>query len=390
MLRTYRIDWFILLSLFCASSTGANYSNAAETDSIHRVYIGTYTGKASQGIYVAEFDSATGKLSVPRLASRAENPSFIAIHPSGKYLYAANEIERFQGKSTGGISAYSINPADGELTVLNQLASGGGAPCHLSLDPTAKVLFSANYSGGNIAAFLIAPDGKLLSRSSFVQHEGKSVNASRQEAPHAHAVNCDPSGKFVFANDLGLDKVMIYKLDAATGKLTTGELKSLDVKPGSGPRHLAIKEKYVYVLNELGSSVTVFDCDLDSGKSIELQMISTLPNNESGNNGCAEIVIHPTLPYVYASNRGHDSLAIFERDAATGKLTAKGHVKTGFKTPRNFVIDPTGTFCLVGSQSTDEVYVHRINHKTGQMELVGEPVIVGMPVCLRFAPQAQP
>lgn len=390
MLRTDRSGWFILLCWFLASFTVATYLSAAEADSIHRVYIGTYTGKASQGIYVAEFDSSTGKLGTPRLAARAENPSFLAIHPSGKFLYAANEIERFQGKPTGGISAYSVNAANGELTILNQLASGGGAPCHLSLDPTAKVLLSANYSGGNIAAFLVAPDGKLLSRSSFIQHQGKSINASRQEAAHAHAVNCDPSGKFVFANDLGLDKVMIYKLDAATGNLTSGEPKSLDVKPGSGPRHLATKDKHVYVLNELGSSVTVFECDFQTGKAIELQTVSTLPENESINNGCAEIVIHPALPYVYASNRGHDSLAIFERDASTGRLTAMGHVKTGFKTPRNFVIDPTGGYCLVGSQSTDEVYVHRINQKTGQMELIDMPVKVGMPVCFRFAPKAQP
>ncbi len=390
MLRTYHLPRFILSACIFASFIITTNLKAAELANIQRVYIGTYTGKGSDGIYVADFDTSTGTLSTPRLAARAENPSFLAIHPSGKYLYAANEIDRFQGKATGGISAYSINPANGELTILNQLASGGSAPCHISLDPTATVLFSANYNGGNIAAFTLAPDGKLKARTSFIQHEGKSVNKDRQQSPHAHAINCDPSGKFVFANDLGIDKVLIYKLDAAEGKLTPSDPKSLDIKAGSGPRHLAIKDKNVYVLNEISSTVTVFEFDFAAGKATELQTISTLPEGASPNNGCAEIVVHPTQPFVYASNRGHDSLAIFERDPATGKLDAKGHAKTGFKTPRNFAFDPSGAYCLVGSQSTNEVFIHRVHEKTGLMELVGLPVKVGSPVCFRFAPEVKP
>lgn len=384
MLRNCRLIGFALSGLFFAISILAS-PLVAQT----RVYIGTYTGKGSEGIYVADFDTASGALGTPRLAARAENPSFLAIHPSGKYLYAANEIERFQGKATGGISAYTIDASSGELSILNQLASGGGAPCHVSLDPTASVLLSANYGGGNIAAFTLAPDGKLKARTAFIQHEGKSINKDRQEFPHAHAINCDPSGKFVFANDLGIDKVMIYKLDAATGKLSPNDPPALSIKAGSGPRHLAIKDKSIYVLNELTSTVTVFDFDFATGKSTEVQTISTLPTGESVASWCAEIVVHPTLPFVYASNRGHDSLAIFERDAGSGKLTAKGHVKTGFKTPRNFAFDPSGAFCLVGSQSTNEVYVHRVE-KDGAMSLVGAPVAVGSPVCLRFAPAAKP
>lgn len=384
MLRNYPLIGFILSGLFFGILIFASDS-VAQT----RVYIGTYTGKGSEGIYVADFDTATGALGAPQLAARAENPSFLAIHPSGKYLYAANEIERFQGKATGGISAYTIDAATGELTILNQLASGGGAPCHISLDPTAGVLLSANYGGGNIAAFTIAPDGKLMARTAFIQHEGKSINQDRQESPHAHAINCDPSGKFVFANDLGIDKVMIYKLDAPTGELTANDPPALTIKAGSGPRHLAIKDQSVYVLNELSSTVTVFDFDFAAGKSTEVQTISTLPAEASGASWCAEIVVHPTLPFVYASNRGHDSLAILERDAETGKLTAKGHVKTGFKTPRNFAFDPSGAFCLVGSQSTNEVFVHRVE-KDGAMSLVGAPVKAGSPVCFRFAPVAKP
>lgn len=384
MLRICRPLGFALSVLFFA-----NFAAAVSLAKPLRVYIGTYTGRGSEGVYVANFDPATGALSTPRLAARAENPSFLAVHPSGKFLYAANEIEKFQGKSTGGISAYAINPENGELTILNQLASGGGAPCHISLDPSAKVLLSANYGGGNIAAFTLAPDGKLTARTAFIQHEGSSVNKARQEAPHAHAINCDASGKFVFANDLGIDKVMIYRLDAAAGALSASDPPALEVKAGSGPRHLAIKDKTVYVLNELSSTVTVFDFDFATGKSMEIQTISTLPEGESISNGCAEIVVHPSQPFVYASNRGHDSLAIFERDPASGKLTAKGHVKTGFKTPRNFAFDPTGAFCLVGSQSTNEVFVHRVE-KGGAMALIGAPVKVGSPVCFRFAPPATP
>lgn len=391
MLRTTYLIRFIFAGILCTFWLAATMTPAvaAKPANLRRVYIGTYTGKGSEGIYVAELDVTTGALSAPRLAARAENPSFLAIHPSGKYLYAANEIDRFQGKATGGISAYTIDATSGDLTILNQLASGGGAPCHISLDPTASVLLSANYGGGNIAAFTIAPDGKLKARTSFVQHKGESVNKDRQEAPHAHAINCDPSGKFVFANDLGIDKVLIYKLDAPKGTLSASDPPFLAIKPGSGPRHLAIKDKSVYVLNELASTVTVFDFDFASGKSKETQTISTLPEGESVANGCAEIVVHPTQPFVYASNRGHDSLAIFERDAATGKLAAKGHVKTGFKTPRNFAFDPSGAYCLVGSQGTGEVFVHR-SEKDGTMSLVGAPVKVGSPVCFRFVTEAKP
>jgi 6-phosphogluconolactonase len=376
-----------LLFIFCSFvlSEFGHFVRAVERADQVRVYIGTYTGKGSDGIYVADFNTASGELSKPRLAARAENPSFLAVHPSGKFLYAANEINKFQGKDTGGVSAFTIDAATGDLTILNQLASGGGAPCHISLDPSASVLLSANYGGGNIAAFLLAPDGKLKSRTAFIQHEGKSANPQRQEAPHAHAINCDPSGKFVFANDLGIDKVMIYRLDAAKGTLTASDPPALTIKAGSGPRHLAIKDKNVYVLNELSSTVTIFDFDFNSGKATEVQTISTLPDGSSGDSWCAEIVIHPNGRFVYASNRGHDSLAIFEREAG-GKLVAKGHVKTGFKTPRNFAIDPTEGFCLVGSQSTNEVFVHKVDDKAGVMSLVGAPVKVGSPVCIRFAP----
>lgn len=385
--RTFPVGFILALGFFAH----VGVLTAVEPSQLNkplRVYIGTYTDGRSEGIYVAEFDASTGALSTPRLAAKSQNPSFLAIHLNGKYLYAANELGEFQGQRSGGLSAFSIDPASGELKLLNQVASGGGAPCHISLDPQAKYLLTANYTGGNIAAFSLAEDGKLKERTAFIQHEGSGVNRSRQEAPHAHAINTDPSGRFVFVNDLGVDKVFIYRPNASGG-LTPADPPALEIKAGSGPRHLAILENVVYVLNELSSTVTVFSFDFATGKAKELQTLSTIPGDASGESWCAEILVHPSGRFVYASNRGHDSLAIFER-GDDGKLTPKGYVKTGFKVPRNFVFDPSGAYCLVGSQTTDEVYVHRVDEKTGEMTLVGSPVKVGSPVCFRFAPQPAP
>ncbi len=353
-----------------------------------RVYFGTYTGKESKGIYTSVLDLKTGALTQPELAAELPNPSFLAIHPMGKNLYAAGEIGNFQGGKGGAISAFAMDPATGKLTLLNQQSTVGSGPCHVSVDPAGKVALAANYGGGSVVAMKIKPDGSVEAAADggFVQHKGSSVNKGRQESPHAHSINPDRTGRFAFAADLGLDKILIYKIDAAAGTLTPNDPAFAATPAGGGPRHFAFHPtgRFAYVCNEMTSSVTAFSYDAAKGALTELHTISTLPEPVKGNS-TAEIQVHPSGRFVYCSNRGHDSLAIFAVDQATGNLTAAGHQKTGGKTPRNFGIDPTGQFVLAANQSTHDVFVFKVDVKTGQLTQVGDPVKVGSPVCVKFA-----
>lgn len=365
------------LAVLCASP-------AAEAQ-MFRVYFGTYTGKDSRGIYQATFDAATGKLGEPSLAGEAVNPSFLAIHPSGKFLYAVGEIADFEGQKTGGVTAFAIDPATGNLTRLNQQSSMGTGPCHITVDKAGTTAFVANYGGGSCASLPIGPDGKLAPAASGIQHEGKSVNEKRQTAPHAHSINLDPANRFAFVADLGLDKVLVYKVDAAKHTLTPNTPPSASVAPGSGPRHFAFHPsgKTAYVINELANTVTAFAYDAEKGVLTEIQTINTLPADFTGTSYTAEVVAHPSGKFLYGSNRGHDSLAVFQIDAA-GKLTAAGHVPTGGKTPRNFNVDPTGKWILAGNQGSGTVTVFAVDQGTGMLTPTGQSINVGAPVCLRF------
>ena len=353
-----------------------------------RVFFGTYTGKESKGIYTSVLDLKTGAITKPELAAEIRNPSFLAIHPRGTHLYAAGEIGDFQGGKGGAISAFAMEPATGKLTLLNQRSSVGSGPCHVSVDPTGKLVMAANYGGGSVVALRINADGSLaeLAESGFVQHTGSSVNKGRQEAPHAHSINPDRAGRFAFAADLGLDKILIYQIDAAAGTLKANDPAFAATPAGGGPRHFAFHPtgRFAYVCNEMTSSVTAFSYDADKGALTEMHTISTLPEPVKGNS-TAEIQVHPSGRFVYCSNRGHDSLAIFSVDPQSGKLTAAGHQKTGGKTPRNFGIDPTGQFILAANQSTNDVFVFKVDAKTGQLTQTGAPVSVGSPVCVKFA-----
>ena len=353
-----------------------------------RVFFGTYTGKESKGIYTSVLDLKTGAITKPELAAEIRNPSFLAIHPRGTHLYAAGEIGDFQGGKGGAISAFAMEPATGKLTLLNQRSSVGSGPCHVSVDPTGKLVMAANYGGGSVVALRINADGSLaeLAESGFVQHTGSSVNKGRQEAPHAHSINPDRAGRFAFAADLGLDKILIYQIDAAAGTLKANDPAFAATPAGGGPRHFAFHPtgRFAYVCNEMTSSVTAFSYDADKGALTEMHTISTLPEPVKGNS-TAEIQVHPSGRFVYCSNRGHDSLAIFSVDPQSGKLTAAGHQKTGGKTPRNFGIDPTGQFILAANQSTNDVFVFKVDAKTGQLTQTGDPVSVGSPVCVKFA-----
>lgn len=351
-------------------------------------FVGTYTGKDSKGIYRFDFEPAGGKLTSRTLAGEASNPSFLAIHPSRKYLYAVGELPSFKGKNGGAVSAFAIDPMTGELSLLNQQPSGGAGPCHIVVDRQGKHALVANYGGGSAAVLPIEDGGKLGEPSCVVQHKGSGPNPKRQEGPHAHSINLDAANRFAVVADLGLDQVLVYRYDADKGTLTPNDPPAAKVAPGAGPRHFAFHPdgKHAYVINELANTVTAFDYDPQHGTFKEIESITTLPGGFKGTSHCAEVVIHPSGKFLYGSNRGHDSIAVFTIDPETGKLTAAGHQSKGVKEPRNFVVDPTGAYLIVGNQKGNTLSTFRIDTKTGALEPAGEPVEAPVPVCIRFMP----
>jgi 6-phosphogluconolactonase len=351
------------------------------------MYIGTYTQGSSKGIYGYRFDAATGEAKPIGLVAETENPSFIAIHPNQRFLYAANETSTYKGESAGSISAFAIDEASGRLKLLNSVSSKGSGPCHIAIDKTGKWLFVANYDGGSGAAFQIRDDFSLSEATTFVQHQGSSVNRERQSAPHAHAATPSPDNRFVLVADLGLDRIFSYRLDPVARRLAPGNPPFATVAPGSGPRHLAFRRDgaFVYAINEMVSTVMAFRYDSTGGSLHELQTISTLPVGYSADNSAAEIAVDAAGRFLYASNRGHDSIAIFKIDGAKGTLTAAGHASTLGRTPRHFAIDPTGRYLVAANQDSGSGVVFRIDTKTGGLVPTGATLSVPFPVCVAFA-----
>ncbi|MBI3465189.1 MAG: lactonase family protein, partial [Planctomycetes bacterium] len=326
-------------------------------------YVGTYTSGKSEGIYIYRMDLATGAMTRVGVATGVKNPSFLAIHPNRRFLYSVSEIADLDGKKTGGVTGFAIDSETGKLTMLNAQPSEGAGPCHLVVDRTGKSVLVANYGGGSVAALPIGEDGRLGKATAAIQHKGSSVNPGRQEAPHAHSINVDPTNRFAVAADLGLDKVLVYRLDAAKGTLEPNAPPSASVAPGAGPRHFAFHTngRYAYVINEMHCTVTAFSYDAERGVLKEIQTLTTLPHEVREGYSTAEVQVHPSGKFLYGSNRGHDSIAIFSIDPSSGKLTAVGHQPTGGKTPRNFAIDPTGQFLLAENQGSDTIVVFRID-----------------------------
>ncbi len=389
-------QWFgffvIVLGLLITSGAQGNDTAPEQAASgTMWLYVGTYThGRTpSAGIYLLELDLASGHLTTKGVAAKLADPSFLAIHPNRKFLYAVNELDRFNGRRGGGVSALSIDQASGMLKLLNQQSSVGSGPCHLTVDRTGKNVLVANYGSGSVACLPIQTDGALSAASSFKQHKGSSVDSGRQGGPHAHSINLDQANRFAVAPDLGLDRLFVYQLDADKGTLTPNDPPFASIAPGSGPRHFAFHPggRFGYVISEMANTVTVFAYDADQGTLTEIQTISTLPPSFQGKSYTAEVRVHPSGKFLYGSNRGHDSIAIFTVDPATGKLTAAGHQATLGKNPRNFAIDPTGTYLLAENQDSDSIVVFRIDQATGGLEQVGEPVRIPMPVCIRMIPK---
>ena len=348
---------------------------------VYDVYFGTYTRKSpSEGIYHARFDAKTGKLSTPELAVKTSNPSFIAIHPNGKYLYSVTE-----GKP-GKISAFAIDPESKKLKLLNQSSSGGMGPCHVSVTKDGKILLAANYSSGSLASIPINADGSLKAPASIIRHKGSSIVKRRQSAPHAHSINPSPDQRFAYAADLGIDKIMIYRLNPETAELAENKPSLFTLKPGAGPRHFTFHPngKFAYVINELDNTLVALKYNSKTGGLTEIQTISTLPGDFKGTSYPAEVRVHPNGKFVYGSNRGHDSIVCYKVDPESGRLTLVGFQKEGIKNPRHFNIDPTGEFCLVANQDADSVAVFAIDPKNGMLKAPCQTVSIGKPVCIKF------
>ncbi len=332
--------------------------------------------------------STTRRADWPRWGSWPKRPipTFLALSPNGKFLYGVNEVNDFQGKKAGAVSGWSIDRATGKLTPLNQVSSASPGPCHLIVDSTGKMLMVANYAGGSFASFPIGSDGKLGQAKSFIQETGSSVDKSRQSEPHGHSVNLPKSDKFMLGADLGTDHVMIFKLDASNATLTANDPPFASVKPGSGPRHLAIApdQKHVYVLSEMASSVTTFEFNPATGAMKDIDVVSALPADFKGQSTAAEIQIDARGEHLYTSNRGHDSIAVFDIDRKTAKPTLVQNVSTGGSIPRGFVLDPSGNFIVVGNQQTNNITTLRIDHATGKLTPAGDKVALGAPVTFVF------
>jgi 6-phosphogluconolactonase len=352
------------------------------------VYVGTSENAPGKGIYRFGFDSATGEAGPVELAAEAARPTFLALHPNRPLLYAVNAIAEFQGQKTGAVSAFARDARTGTLRLLNQQPSGGTGPCHVIVDHGGQNVLVANYGSGSVACLPIDAEGRLKPPSSVIQHTGSSVNSTRQEGPHAHSINLDAAGRFAFAADLGLDKILIYRFDAANGTLT--DPPSVSTAAGAGPRHLAFHPsgRFAYVINELNSTVTAFSYDPAAGALREIQTITTLPGDFADENYPAEVLAHPSGKFLYGSNRGHDSIVLYTIDVQTGRLAPAGHQPSGGKGPRGFNLDPSGAWMILGNQGSNNVLVMRVDTERGTLTPTGQELAAPTPICFKLVPIA--
>jgi len=353
------------------------------------VYLGTgvYGAPPSKGIFSTRFDAAKGELQPVELAAELPNPTFLALHPTHKWLYAASELPDPAGGNSPTMTAFAIEPQTGKLTLLNQQATGSRAECHLAVDRDGRFVLAASYCDGNVACLPIAADGRLGELVCFVQHADSGDHTPRRQ-PRAHGITFDASNQFVFVPDLGLDKVMIYRLDATNGQLTANATPYVSTAPGAGPRHFTFHPngRFAYVINETNSTITPFAYNAEQGSLEPLETVSTLPETFRESSTCAEIQVHPNGKFLYGSNRGHDSIAIFAIDP-TGKLHLIGHEPSGGKTPRHFTLDPSGRFLLAANTGSDNVAVFRVDAETGKLAALPNPLAVPSPMCVLFLPR---
>ncbi len=351
------------------------------------VYVGTYTSGDSRGIYRFDLDTGAGTLTAGGLAAEVANPSFLAVHPNRRWLYAVGELSGESGIKAGAVHAFAIEARSGKLTAINSQAAGGRGPCHVSVHPQGRHVLVSSYGSGSVAVLPIDACGRLGEPTSMVQHTGVGADPKRQAGPRAHSMQTNATGDYAYVCDLGLDKIFIYPFDAARGMLMEKGARSAVLPPRSGPRHLALHPngRFVYANNEMASSVSAFACATDGGLN-RLQIITSVPDTFKGDNSTAEIAVHPSGRFLYCSNRGHDSIAAYAIDSSTGMLTAVGHTSTRGTKPRNFGIDPTGRWLVAANQGSNNLAVFSVDPDKGTLEPVGDTVACPIPVCVRFVP----
>jgi 6-phosphogluconolactonase len=345
------------------------------------LYVGTYSVRGSEGIYALDFAAEAGSLALIGPVAALRNPTFLALSPRGPWLYSVCE------ERAGAVAAVALSPASGDSRAVNQQSTLGLGPCHLAVAPSGRWLVAANYHSGSVVVLPLLADGTVGPASDLVQHSGQGLRPDRQEGPHAHSVTFDPSGRFVIAADLGLDRLLVYALDDERGKLVPHDPGAVVVEPGSGPRHFTFHPsgQWAYLINELSNAVVAYGWDAAAGILTPLQTLSTLPADFTDTSYCADIHVHPGGRFLYGSNRGHDSLAIFALDPDTGHLEAIGHVSTGGRHPRNFTLTAAGNWLLVANMDTDSIVVFCVSEGGGRLEAVGKPFALPSPVCLLFS-----
>ncbi len=348
------------------------------------VCFGSYSSANKESVHLFQLDLKDGGLKKLSAVAGLNNPSFLKIHPNGKFLYTVNEVAKFDGKRSGGVTAFALDVQAGKLTQLNQQPSGDTSPCHLTVDATGKFVLVAHYGGGSTSVLPLNEDGSVGAVVSLIKHKGSSATP-RQKAPHAHSVHVGPNNKFAFVPDLGIDKVLVFRFDEKNGKITETKFDGAKLEPGSGPRHFGFHPsgKFAYVINEMKQTVTAFRYLARRGRLKTLQTLSTVPHPVQGNS-TAEVLVHPSGRFLYGSNRGHNSIAMFRIEEESGKLTSLGHEPTQGSTPRNFGIDPTGQFLLAANQQSDNVAVFRINKDNGKLKFTGNQIKLSKPVCVRM------
>lgn len=353
----------------------------------HVALLGTYTGDESHGIYAVRLDSETGALSTPELVAELPHPEFLALHPNGHVVYVLTRVETADGGSSGAVAAFEIDPETSRLTQINVESANGASLTHLAVDATGRMLVAASYGGGYVVSFPIEPDGRLGSPASVISHEGPlGPNHARQNAPHPHSVTLSPDNRFAFVADLGLDRVFIYELKTEQGAIVPHEPAFVSITPGAGPRHTKFSPdgKSFYVLAELNGTITSFHYDAVRGAIEPFQSISTLPDDFTGTNGSSEVRIHPNGRFVYAANRGPDSIAVFERDKDTGALTRVEIVPCGGERPRNFNLTPDGAWLLCAHQDSNTVSSFKVDADAGRLTATGQTVSAPTVVCVLF------